>query len=412
VRGYAHVIKEDTLDKALLFLGTEFGLWISVDGGAHWGQFKGGDIPAVAVRDVAVQARDADLVLATHGRGIWIIDDITPLRHLTPELLAQDVAFVSARPVQQRIEANGGAPTGAAAFVGDDPVAGAVITYYQRSRHLFGKLKIEVLDPGGHVIDELPASSRRGLNRVLWTMHLPAPHVPPAVQVAFAATQGPRVVPGTYTIRIEDNGKSYDTRIDVGLDRRVTWSVADRKAQYEAAMKVYTLFNDETQFFAQVVGLRQQVAAANKGRAEKDPLHKKLADFDQKLDKIRKEIVATTEGGAITGEERLREHTDQLYGAITSWDGPPARYQLDNIAALRGELDDISTKFEQLTIKELPGINRALSGSGGHALEVPPATAFELDDAPGNGGGGVAGGRQDADSRGSLELPKDLRLWQ
>ncbi len=79
MRGYAHVIKEDTVDPQLLFLGTEFGLWISVDGGAHWAQFKGGDIPAVAVRDLAVQPRDNDLVLATHGRGIWIVDDITPL---------------------------------------------------------------------------------------------------------------------------------------------------------------------------------------------------------------------------------------------------------------------------------------------------------------------------------------------
>ena len=84
MRGYAHVIKEDPLEPQLLFLGTEFGLWISVDGGAHWAQFKGGDIPPVAVRDLAVQPRDNDLVLATHGRGIWIVDDITPLRHLTP----------------------------------------------------------------------------------------------------------------------------------------------------------------------------------------------------------------------------------------------------------------------------------------------------------------------------------------
>ncbi len=410
VRGYAHVIKEDTVDKSLLFLGTEFGLWISVDGGSHWGQFKGGDIPAVAVRDLAVQPRDSDLVLATHGRGIWIVDDITPLRHLTPQLLAQDMALVSARPVQQRIEANGGWANGAAAFVGDNPMAGAVITYYQRTRHLFGKLKIEVLDSGGHVVDELPASMRRGLNRVLWTMHLPAPHVPPAVQVAFYSTQGPRALPGTYTIHIEDNGKTYDTRIDVGLDKRVTWSAADRKAQYEAAMKVETLFNDETQFFGQVVGLRQQVAAANKGRPEKDALHKKLADFDQQLDKIRKEIVATTEGGAITGEERLREHTDQLYGAITSWEGPPSAYQLENIAGLRSQLDDATAEFSRLTSKELPALNSELKARGGPALSVPAPRAFDDEDARG-GGGRAAGARLDPDAAGEIRLPADLRLW-
>ena len=411
VHGYAHVIKEDTVDRSLLFLGTEFGLWISIDGGAHWGQFKGGDLPAVAVRDLVVQPRDSDLVLATHGRGIWIVDDITPLRHLTPQLLAQEVAFVSARPVQQRIEANGGWANGAAAFVGDDPAQGAVITYYQRTRHLFGKLKIEVLDAGGHVVDELPASSRRGLNRVVWTMHLPAPHVPPAVQVAFAGTQGPRVLPGTYTVRIEDNGKTYDTRVDIGLDRRVTWTAADRKAQFDAAMQVYTLFNDETQFYAQIAGLRAQVAAANKGRAAGDALGRKLTGFDQQLDKIRKEIVATTEGGAITGEERLREHTDQLYGAITGWDGPPTAYQLDNIAGLRSQLSDAQAEFARLTGKEVPALNALLKARGGAALTVPPPAAFD-DEEDGPHGGGRASAAFDPDAAGNPGLPAKLQLWR
>ncbi len=89
VTGYAHVITEDTVDSNLLFLGTEFGLWISVDGGKQWAQYKGSGFPAVAVRDIVVQARESDLVLATHGRGIWIIDDISSLRALTPDLMGQ-----------------------------------------------------------------------------------------------------------------------------------------------------------------------------------------------------------------------------------------------------------------------------------------------------------------------------------
>jgi photosystem II stability/assembly factor-like uncharacterized protein len=410
VRGYAHVIKEDTVDKSLLFLGTEFGLWISVDGGAHWGQFKGGDIPAVAVRDLAVQPRDNDLVLATHGRGIWVVDDISPLRQLTPELLTQEAAFVSARPVQQRIEAIGGWPNGAAAFVGDNPQDGAVITYYQRSRHLFGKLKIEVLDSGGRVIDQLPPTSRRGLALVLWTMHLPPPHVPPAVQIAANSAQGPRLVPGTYTVRMEDNGKTYETRISVGLDQRVTWTVADRQAQFDASMKVYTLFTDETQFFGQIAGLREQVAAASKGLPKDDALGKRLTSFDQQLDKIRKEIVATTEGGGITGEERLREHTDQLYGALNQWEGPPSAYQLDNIAGLRSQLSEITAEFSKVTGKELPQLNALLKAKGAQPLAVPVPTAFDDDDGP-HGSGHAGGGRFDPDSVSGLDMPADLRLW-
>ena len=93
-RGYAHVITEDTVNPNLLFLGTEFGLWISVDGGQHWAQYKGSNFPAVAVRDIVVQARESDLVLATHGRGIWIIDDISALRALTPDLMSKEAALI------------------------------------------------------------------------------------------------------------------------------------------------------------------------------------------------------------------------------------------------------------------------------------------------------------------------------
>ena len=152
------------------------------------------------------------------------------------------------------------------------------------------------------------------------------------------------------------------------------------------------------------------MAEANKGRPDKDPLHKKLADFDDKLDALRKRIVATKEGGAITGEERLREHTDQLYGALNAWEGPPGRYQLDNIVALRAELDDIAGGFGKLTSTELPALNKALSGKGAKELTVPPPTAFD-DDEPTGHGGGVAAGREDTDAMHDVQLPKNLRLW-
>jgi photosystem II stability/assembly factor-like uncharacterized protein len=410
VRGYAHVIKEDTVDPQLLFLGTEFGLWVSTDAGGHWAQFKGGRLPAVAVRDLAIQPRDSDLVLATHGRGIWIVDDITPLRHLTPQLLAQDAAFVPGRPVRQRIEANGGWANGAAVFVGDNPSSAAVITYYQRTRHLFGKVRIEVLDDQGAVVDELQASNRRGLNRIIWSMHRSAPHVPPAAQLAAAGTQGPRVPPGTYTIRMQQGGRTYETRLDVGLDPRVTWSIADRRAQYAAAMQVHALFDDEYALYAQIAALRDALAAALGARPATDPVAQRLAVFDAQVDALRRKIVATKEGGAITGEERLREHTDQLYGAILSWDGPPSAYQLANTAALRTELTAIGAEFSQLTATGLPALNQFLRGQGLQPVELPPPTALDDDDDRGAGGG--APGRQaDPDAGFRVELPRNLRLW-
>ncbi len=375
VQGYAHVIREDTVKPELLFLGTEFGLYISIDGGKAWAQFKGGRFPAVSVRDIAIQPRDNELVLATHGRGIWIVDDITPLRALTPQVMSQEAVFVDAKPVQQRIQGNGGWANGDAVFTGDNPPDAAVITYYQRSRHLFGKMKIEVLDPSGRVVDTLPASKRPGLNRVTWSMREKPPRVPPAAQIAGAGLRGPRVLPGTYTVRLTKNGQVIETKVNVALDRRAKFTAADRKAQYDAAMRVHALFGAESDLMDKILPLRAAVAKRSAEVPQEDPLHKVLADFDSKLDEVRKQIVATTEGGAITGEERLREHTDQLYGALLSYEGKPGDYQLAYIDALRKELDDVTREFEQLNAKELPALNDALKAKGQPPLALAPESS-------------------------------------
>ena len=402
VRGYAHVIKEDLVKRDLLFLGTELGLFVSIDGGKNWAQFKGNHFPAVAVRDLAIQPRENDLVLGTHGRGIWIVDDITPLRALTPDLLTQEVAFVSARPVQQRIEGTGGWANGDAVFVGDNPPDAAVITYYQRARHLFGKMKLEVLDASGRVVDELPASKRPGLNRVIWPMREKPPRVPPAAQIAFAGIRGPRLLPGTYTVRLTKGGKVSETKLTVGLDRRAKFSEGDRKAQFDAAMRVHALFGDESALMGRILSLRATLAKTGEGLPEGDPLRKNVSDFDGKVDAVRKKIVATTEGGAITGEERLREHTDQLYGALLSYEGKPGGYQMAYIDALKRELADATKEFEQLVAQDLPALNESLKAKGQQPIPPPPAKVA-VNDATNSSGGAPAT---------SALLPVDFRLCQ
>jgi photosystem II stability/assembly factor-like uncharacterized protein len=399
VRGYAHVIKEDLVKPDLLFLGTEVGLWVSIDGGKNWAQFRGNHFPAVAVRDVAIHPRDNDLVLATHGRGIWIVDDITPLRALTPDLLTQDAVFVSARPVQQRIEGSGGWANGDAVFVGDNPPDAAVINYYQRERHLFGRLKLEVLDASGRVIDELPASSRPGLNRVTWAMRAKPPRVPPAAQIAFSGTRGPRLVPGVYPVRLTKGGKVSETKLTVGLDRRAKFSEADRKAQFDAAMKVHALFGDESALLERIVALRKALAQSTAALPEGDPLRKNVTDFDGKVDGVRKKIVATTEGGAITGEERLREHTDQLYGAILSYEGKPGAYQLAYVDTLKRELADVAKEFDQLVAKDLPALNGSLKAKGQQPVELPPAKVGANDATRDSGGAAAITGLLSSDFR-------------
>ena len=387
LRGYVHVIRQDPLKPGLLYAGTEFGLWISIDGGAHWAQFKGGDFPAVAVRDIAFQDRDAALVLATHGRGIWIVDDITPLRALDATVLNSEASFLPSLPVQQRIQGYGGWPGGDAAFVGPNPADGAVITYYQRSRHLFGKLTIDVLDSQGNLIDTLPASVRRGINRVQWSMRTKPPRVPPAAQIAGNSIVGPRVVPGVYTVRMTKNKDVYETRVKVVLDRRASFSLADRQAQFDAATRVKTLFGNMSDLVARINAVRSAAYAEAAGLPVQDASRRQLTALSDQANAIRKKIVATTEGGAITGEERLREHTDELYGAIMSWEGRPTDYQLAYIDTLTRELGDVQKAFTDFQQGDLAKTDAELRAHQLKEITVP-ANIPEQD---GESGGGKEG---------------------
>jgi len=361
VRGYAHVIKEDTVNPNLLFVGTEFGLWISVDGGQRWAQYKGSNFPAVAVRDIAVQGREGDLVLATHGRGIWIIDDISPFRVLTPELMSKEATLIAGRPSRQYFQAHGGWFDGDESFHGRNRPGEALITYYQKGRHIFGDLKIEIFDQDGKLIDTVPGSKHRGLNRANWSMRLKAPAVAPAATALGEATEGPRVLPGTYSVKMTKGDQVYTEQLNVVLDPRAKYTVEDRKAQFDLAMKVYKLIEHMTYAVAAIEGVRN---AANERAAklpEKDPLRGQLQQLSAKCDELRSKIVATKEGGMITGEERIRELLGQLYGDVDSYDGRPTDYQVARSVSLGHELEDVIVDFHKLTESSLPAINAGLT---------------------------------------------------
>jgi photosystem II stability/assembly factor-like uncharacterized protein len=362
VHGYAHVIKEDLVNKDLLFLGTELGLWVSLDGGKQWAQYKGGDLPDVAVRDLAIHPRDNDLVIATHGRGIWIVDDITPLRALTPEMLAKEAAFMPSAPVVQRIQAFGGWSSGDATFAGPNPPSDAVITYYQKKRHIFGDLNVEVFDADGKSVGTMPSSKRRGLSRITWSMRIKPPQVPSGASALFAAATGPRMLPGDYTVKMTKDKNVYTTPLHVIIDPRATYTVEDRKAQFVLAMKVYDLMGEMKYASDRINGVRLALDDRAAKLPAGDALAKRLRTASSQVDELRKKIVATKEGGMITGEERLRENLGDLYFGVTFYEGRPSQMQVDRANALSRELSDVVKQFDDWTAKELPKINSSLEG--------------------------------------------------
>jgi hypothetical protein len=164
--------------------------------------------------------------------------------------------------------------------------------------------------------------------------------------------------------------KTYTEELEVAIDPRAKYSLEDRKAQFDAAMKVYHLLEHMAYSVDAIEGVRDAAKADAAKLPEKDPLRKQLQQLAADCDELRSKIVATKEGGMITGEERIREHMGQLYGAITAWDGKPTDYQIARIGSLGHELEDVIGDFQKLTQKDLPSINSGLKKKKMAAIPV------------------------------------------
>jgi len=300
-------------------------------------------------------------VVATHGRGIWIIDDITPLRVLTPETVGTDVVLIKTKPSVQRISASGGWRNGDATFVGPNPTDDAVITYYQRKRHIFGDLKIEIFDEDGKLLDTVPTSKRRGLNRATWSMRLKPPRVPAAATAAFGAARGPRLLPGTYTVKLTKDRQVYTMQLPVVADPRAKYTADDRRARLNLSMKLYHLLEDMAYAVERINVMRLALdERAGKLKAG-TPLTERLRRASAEVDAFRNKIVATKEGGAITGEERLREFLADLYGSVVGYEGSPSQTQVQRADALARELAEVVKSFDTWVTKELPAVNSGIT---------------------------------------------------
>jgi hypothetical protein len=262
----------------------------------------------------------------------------------------------------QSISGGGGWPGGDAEFIGPNPTSQAVVTYYQRRRHIFGDLKIEILDPAGKLLGTVPSSKRRGLNRVTWSMRLDPPKVPPAATAAFGAAYGPRVLPGAYTVKMTKDKQVYTAQLSVVPDPRSTHTADERRQQYDLALRLHKTLGEMSFAVDRINGLRLAFDDRAAKLGADDPLRKRLQAASAQVDELRRKIVATKEGGAITGEERLREFMTELYSNIVFYEGRPSQTQVERSDALARELADVVRDFDAWASKELTGLNTELSG--------------------------------------------------
>ncbi len=360
IESYCHSVIQDFENPALLFLGTEFGLYASFDDGLSWTRMTG-NIPRLSVRDMLIHPRENDLILATHGRGVLIIDDISPLRQISSGLLKKDVAFLEMKPhIIGKVSMSQGFG-GDDEFRGQNPPDAAIITYYLKKRHIFGNMHLEIYDSEGKLLKKLPAGKRKGINRVSWTLMKKPPKVPASPSIAGFAMVGPFYDPGDYTVKLVKNKDIYEGKISLVLDPALPYSKEELALRIKTVNQGYQMLENLAFTDAKASSVMKQ--ARKNAESASGSLKKGLISLADELEQYHKDMVETKIGG-ITGEEKLRGKIVFLYATSLFYQGRPTDSQINGLNLLEKQVIAWDKKVNTLLDKNLPKLNKGLEKKG------------------------------------------------
>ena len=371
-KAYVQIIREDPKNTNLLYAGTEIGLFASYDGGRNWLALNLKNLPNVAIHDIVVHPRENDLILATHGRSLWIFDDATVIQQMTQQILDSSAHLFSVRPGLRFTSRFTRYGIGDKVFTGPNPAAGALITYYLKEK-LDDKadFKIQVFDRDGKLVQDLERPSReKGLNRVAWNLRLGGPEVrrpPTPEQISFGGgPRGPLVLPGTYTVKMTVGGKVYEQPVEVRLDPGVTTPIAELHETLDMQIKLrdmQTVVNSSLRFLDSVKEQLKQAQTTMKNLA-KEPdrdLMKALEDYVKEVDALQDKLAARDDGLGFAGRAQVADDIGNLFFSLDANFGPTRgqrEYFGEIQPAYRSRMGDVN-KFLRET---LPQWNEKLRG--------------------------------------------------
>jgi len=380
----ASVVREHPRQPNLLFVGTENGLWTSLDRGRSWRRLSGKNLPTVPVDDVQVHPRDNDLILGTHGRGVWILDDLGPIEELaargdrTPFDLAAaggKAELYAIRPaVQYRVYGHKG-NTGHKTFLGPNPADGALITYFLPSKPgEKDEVKVTVTDGTGAVVREIKAPAKeQGVNRINWDLRYepPVKPDPDAGESFFGPPRGPLVPPGTYTVTLAAGGQQATRTVDVREDPRISISESDRREWHEATRRAARLWTRADAANRIVDRLKKQLAALQESLKKKDAdvktpeavaaAAKALAERVEPLAaKLSRQSPLGFAGAPLADDpDPLLPRARGAYITFSSYTGPPTAQHKEATARTEKDLDQAVAEVNALQ-KDVAELNRLL----------------------------------------------------
>lgn len=357
INGFARSIQEDYVNENLLFLGTEFGLYITVDGGKNWSKFTN-NMPAVAVHHIELHKKTNDLVLGTHGRGVIIIDDISPLRQINQNILQKDVHFFSAKPTVMKEESGFGGASTELEFVGPNPTSAAQIIYYLKKRHTFGKMTMEILNDKGEKIATLSPGKSKGINIVNWNYSLKMPKAATGKTFTFGAFTTPRVPAGNYKVVLTKGKKTYEHQLELSYDPSSLLSPQERISKNNTTMKLYNM----TQELAYLVyEIDEMLAVSEKLQKENSRSRRSTAALIKDLNALKETLVITTGDNYVgSAEPQLREKLATLYSKIASSYTMPTASELENLQVIEERFNNGKATFDKIKSKRWKRVARYL----------------------------------------------------
>ena len=360
------VVREHPKNANLLFVGTERGAFFSIDKGAHWTRMKG-NLPIVPVDDIQVHPRDNDLIFATHGRSVYVLDSIFSLQHLTKDVVKAPAYLFDIRPATIFSPYSHKASLGSKFFVAPNPPYGAIIDY-SLSGEPKGDVKLVVQDAAGNFVQEIAGTKNIGINRVAWNLRYAqpgaAPEGPPARGFA-AAAQGPAVLPGEYRVMLKADGQEMTKTVKVEGDPRIEVSFEARKAQHDALLAIYKLQPTLTAIETTVSALSRQLSELQ------GTLGKMTGVPAAVLDAVK--AVAKDVSAIQVENASVRGQLTAVNRAIASPTGTvPTAKQFQQIQDASGKLKPMIEKANTIIDVEWPRLNKLMNENGvPHLFPVP-----------------------------------------
>ncbi|HLK31841.1 MAG TPA: hypothetical protein VKT29_02045 [Terriglobales bacterium] len=401
----ADTVREDTVRKGLLFAGTETGVYVSFDDGDQWQSLQL-NLPHTSMRDLAIHGND--LIVATHGRSFWILDDISPLRQVTSAVANSPAhLFHPAEAYRVRRDTNTDTPLPPDEPAGQNPPDGAIIDYYL-GQSTSGPVTLEIMDSEGHVVrryastDKPPVteeelkkqliplywihmpqvlSADAGPHRWVWDLHYTTPQAThysyPISAVPHDTPRvplGPRALPGQYTVRLTAEGKSYTAPLTIKMDPRVKTPLAGLEQQFQVETRLASMMTQAADAIVQAHSAADQLhkLAAQAGGSAKAS----ITAFENKLT----DIVGKPGGFAAPPSteitlNRINGDVATLYGDVDRADAAPNVAQVNAMAETERNFGSIMQRWNALRNTDLPALNRQLRGANLPEIQLRLAEA-------------------------------------